>query len=169
MVSIVRGDCYRTLAHKLCKIPDLNSELGQGVANSVRNECKSITKRDQSILQKTTPADMVTLSFKETATEIKEQMQTLYTLLDKTLKKGSDVALTLPGSLILWYNCKTMSRVQHTIGQILDISGATDEVPSSDYLFCRFKQLKWLTTSRLTFYNNVTKCFEEWLVCNVFI
>lgn len=42
-----------------------------------------MTKRDQSILQKTTPADMVTLSFKETTEEIKEQMPTFYTLLDK--------------------------------------------------------------------------------------
>lgn len=83
MVSIVRGDCYRAIANKLCKIPDLNSELVQFVANSWRNECKSMTKRDQSILQKTTPADMVTLSFKETTEEIKEQMPTFYTLLDK--------------------------------------------------------------------------------------
>lgn len=135
MVSIVRGDCYRTIANKLCKIPDLNSELVQCVAKSVRNECKSMTKRDQSILQNTTPADMVTLSFKETAAEIKEQMPTLFTLLDKALKKGSDMALTMPCSLILWYNCKTMSRIQHTIGQILDISGATHEVQSLEYLF----------------------------------
>lgn len=76
MVSIVRGNCYRTIANMLCKIPDLNSEIVQCVANSVRNECKSMTKRDQSILQKTTPADMVTLSFKETAAEIKKQMPT---------------------------------------------------------------------------------------------
>lgn len=135
MVSIVRGDCYRTIANKLCKIPDLNSELVQCVAKSVRNECKSVTKRDQSIIQKTTPADMVTLSFKETAAEIKEQIPTLYTLLDKALKKGSDMDLTMPCSLSLWYNCKTMSRIQHTIGQILDISGSTDEVQSLKYLF----------------------------------
>lgn len=140
MVGIVRGDCDKNIAKKLCKIQDFNSELVQSVANSVGNECKSMTKRDQSILQKTIPADMVTLSFKETATEIKEQMPTLYTLLDKALKEGSDVALTMPCSLILWYNCKTMSRIQHTVGQILDISGATDEVQSLVYLFYRFKQ-----------------------------
>lgn len=51
MMSIVRGNCYRTIANMLCKIPDLNSELVQCVANSVRNECKSMTKRDQSIRQ----------------------------------------------------------------------------------------------------------------------
>lgn len=135
IVSIVRGDCYRTIANKLSKIPDLNSELVQYVANSVRNECKSMTKRDQSILQKTTPAEMVTLSFKKNAAEIKEQMQTLYTLLDKALKKGRDVALKMPCSLIIWYTCMTMSRIQHIIGQILDTSGATDEVQSLEYLF----------------------------------
>lgn len=76
IVSTVRGDCFRTIANKLCNIPDLNSELVHYVANSVRNECKSMTKRDQSILQKKTPAEMVTLSFKKTAAENKEQMQT---------------------------------------------------------------------------------------------
>lgn len=86
MVSIVRGDCYRTIANKLCKVPDLNSQLVQCVAKYVRNECKSMTTRDQSILQKTTPADIVTLSFKETAAEIKEQMSTLNTPLDKERK-----------------------------------------------------------------------------------
>lgn len=94
-----------------------------------------MTKRDQSILQKTTPAEMVTLSFKKNTAEIKEQMQTLYTLLDKALKKGRDVTLKMPCALILWYTCMTMSRIQHTIGQILDISGATDEVQSLEYLF----------------------------------
>lgn len=131
MVSIVRGDCYRTIANKLCKVPDLNSQLVQCVAKYVRNECKSMTTRDQSILQKTTPADIVTLSFKETAAEIKEQMSTLNTLLDKE-RKWCDPYHAL---LINWYNCKTMSRIKHTIGQILGIRCATDEVQSLEYLF----------------------------------
>lgn len=116
------------------------------------NECKIMTKRDQSILQKTTPADMVTLSFKETAAEIKEQMPTLYTLLEKALKKGSDVALTMSCSLTLWYDCMTMSRMQHAMEHIIDISGATDE----DHSF-RFKLLRWLIKSRLTFYDTTSQ------------
>jgi hypothetical protein len=129
MVSFVRGDGVKTIVNKLYRIPVFSKDMVQCVAKSVKHECKNMAKsKCRSVLQMKTPTHLVKTSFEETANEIKQRMPTFFIILDNALSKSSNMTITMPCSLVLWYNCRTVSRIQHTIGQILDISGATDEV-----------------------------------------
>lgn len=88
--------------------------------------------KNPSILRRIEVDQIANINFQEIRNEAKERAPILYGLLNHAINKKStsevDKGVAIAYSVILRLRCKDMSRIQHAIGQILDLGGATDEV-----------------------------------------
>lgn len=125
--SLANQNCSKKTAHAIYN-SNLRDHMNNVMLAEVKKELSNIKSTvNNSILRRINGESISAFNLNKVNLEIKTWAPLVYQIME-TMTKGSSVGTAVTCCVAMKFNNTHMSAFQHTVGQLLDHCGATDQV-----------------------------------------